>query len=44
MIRASNRRQLMGRKQRVDSTPEEKWEIVQEGITIGNVSETCRWL
>ncbi len=32
----------MGRKPRVDRTPEEKWEIVQEGIRSGNVSETCR--
>ena len=32
----------MGRKPRVDRTPEEKWQIVQEGIKGGNVSETCR--
>ena len=32
----------MGRKPRVDRTPEEKWQIVQEGIKSGNVSETCR--
>jgi len=32
----------MGRKPRVQRTPEEKWEIVQEGIKSGNVSETCR--
>ena len=32
----------MGRKPRVQRTPEEKWEIVQEGIKCGNVSETCR--
>ena len=32
----------MGRKLRVDRTPEEKWQIVQEGIKSGNVSETCR--
>ena len=31
----------MGRKPRVDRTPEEKWQIVQEGIKSGNVSETC---
>ena len=32
----------MGRKPRVERTPEEKWQIVQEGINSGNVSETCR--
>jgi len=32
----------MGRKPRVDRTPEEKWQILQEGIKSGNVSETCR--
>jgi transposase len=32
----------MGRRPRVDRTPEEKWEVVQEGIKSGNVSETCR--
>ena len=32
----------MGRKPRVQRTPEEKWQIVQEGIKSGNVSETCR--
>ena len=32
----------MSRKPRVQRTPEEKWEIVQEGIKSGNVSETCR--
>ena len=32
----------MGRKPRVDRTPEQKWQIVQEGIKSGNVSETCR--
>jgi len=31
----------MGRKPRVDG-PREKWQIVQEGIKSGNVSETCR--
>ena len=30
----------MGRKPRVDRSPEEKWQIVQEGIKSGNVSET----
>jgi transposase-like protein len=33
----------MGRKPRVNRTPEEKWGIVQEGIKSGNISETCRW-
>ena len=32
----------MGRKPRVDRSPEEKWQLVQEGIKSGNVSETCR--
>jgi len=32
----------MGRKPRVDRTSEEKWQIVQEGLKSGNVSETCR--
>ena len=32
----------MGRKPRVERSPEEKWQIVQEGIKSGNVSETCR--
>jgi transposase-like protein len=32
----------MGRKPRVDRSPEEKWQILQEGIKSGNVSETCR--
>ena len=32
----------MGGKPRVDRSPEEKWQIVQEGIKGGNVSETCR--
>jgi transposase len=32
----------MGMKPRVERTPEEKWEIVQEGIKSGNVAETCR--
>ncbi len=31
----------MGRRARVDRTPEEKWQVVQEGIESGNVSETC---
>jgi hypothetical protein len=32
----------MGSKPREDRTPEEKWQIVQEGMKSGNVSETCR--
>ena len=32
----------MGRKPRVDRSPEEKRQIVQEGIESGNVSEKCR--
>jgi len=32
----------MGRKPRVARSPEEKWQIVQEGLKSGNVSETCR--
>lgn len=32
----------MGRKPRVDRSPEEKWQIVQEAMKSGNVSETCR--
>jgi transposase len=32
----------MVRKPRVDGSPQEKWQIVQEGIKSGNVSETCR--
>jgi transposase-like protein len=32
----------MNRKPRVDRSPEEKWQIVQEGIKSGNISETCR--
>ncbi len=32
----------MGRKPRVDRSPEEKWQIVQEGKRSGNISETWR--
>jgi transposase-like protein len=32
----------MSRKPRVDRTPEEKWQIIQEGLKSGNISETCR--
>ena len=29
----------MGRKPRVDRTPEEKWQIVQEGIKSGSLGD-----
>lgn len=32
----------MTRKARVQRTPEEKWEIVSEGLRSGNIAETCR--
>ncbi len=32
----------MTRKARVQRTPEEKWEIVGEGLRSGNIAETCR--
>jgi transposase-like protein len=32
----------MSRKPRVQRTPEEKWQIVLEGVKSGNVAETCR--
>ncbi|HTS11301.1 MAG TPA: transposase [Candidatus Limnocylindrales bacterium] len=32
----------MGRRPRIDRTPEEKWQIVQEAMKSGNASETCR--
>ena len=32
----------MSKKERVQRTPEEKWEIVQEGLKSGNIAETCR--
>jgi hypothetical protein len=32
----------MGRRPRADRTPDEKWQIVQEGVKSGGVSETCR--
>jgi transposase-like protein len=32
----------MGRKPHVDRSPEEKWQIMQEGMKSGNASETCR--
>ncbi len=30
------------RKPKVQRTPEEKWQIVLEGLKSGNVAETCR--
>jgi transposase-like protein len=32
----------MSRKPRVQRTPEEKWQIVLEGLKSGNLAETCR--
>ena len=32
----------MGRRPRVDRTPEEKWQIVQEAMKSGNAAATCR--
>ena len=32
----------MGRKARIQRTPEEKWQIVLEGLKSGNIAETCR--
>ena len=32
----------MPRKPKVQRTPEEKWQIVLEGLKSGNVAETCR--
>jgi transposase-like protein len=32
----------MARKPKVQRTPEEKWQIVLEGLKSGNVAETCR--
>jgi len=32
----------MSRKPRVQRTPEEKWEVVLEGLQSGNIAETCR--
>ena len=34
----------MGRKTQVKRSAEEKWEILQEGLRSGNISETCRKL
>lgn len=32
----------MSRKERVERSAEEKWQIVQEGLKSGHISETCR--
>jgi transposase len=32
----------MSGKPRVVRSPEEKWQIIQEGMKSGNVAETCR--
>ncbi len=32
----------MPRKPKVQRTPEEKWQIVMEGLKSGSVAETCR--
>ena len=42
MIRASKTGGIMGRKPRVQRTSEQNWQIVQEGIKSGNVSDSCR--
>jgi hypothetical protein len=42
MIQGLRRGGNMGKKPRVDRTSEEKWQIVQEGMKSGNISETCR--
>jgi transposase-like protein len=32
----------VSKKPRVTRSPEEKWQILQEGLKSGNISETCR--
>jgi transposase-like protein len=32
----------MGRREQVKRSPDEKWEILQEGLKSGNIAETCR--
>jgi transposase-like protein len=32
----------MGRRPKVQKTPQEKWQIVLEGLKSGNIAETCR--
>ncbi|OLE85263.1 MAG: hypothetical protein AUG07_04880 [Acidobacteria bacterium 13_1_20CM_2_60_10] len=43
MLRASFNEGEMSRRARVDRTPEQKLEIVLEGLKSGNFAETCRW-
>jgi hypothetical protein len=33
----------MGRRPKVQTTPQEKWQIVLEGLMSSNIAETCRW-
>jgi transposase-like protein len=42
MIGASSKEAEVGRRARVDRTPEQKLEIVLEGLKSGNITETCR--
>lgn len=42
MIGASKKEAAMGRRARVDRTPEQKLEIVLKGLKSGNIAETCR--
>ncbi len=42
MLRASFNEREMSRRARVDRTPEQKLEIVLEGLKSGNIAETCR--
>lgn len=32
----------MGRRPKVQKAPQEKWQIVLEGLKSGNIAETCR--
>lgn len=32
----------MGRRPKVQKTPQEKWQIVLDGLKSGNIAETCR--
>src|SRR5450631_438423 len=42
MMRGLRQEARMPRKPKVQRTPEEKWQIVLEGLKSGNVAETCR--
>ena len=42
MIQGLRKRRQHGQETTRRSNPEEKWQIVQEGMKSGNVSETCR--